>query len=69
MILIKDPKVTQWTNTTLCGVPGYPTRNSRIPILNGCCLNSFQSYMNSISSSLPFSFDHAVAVIPPPLVY
>jgi hypothetical protein len=64
MKLFKDPAITQWTNTSLCGVPGYATYGSRIPILNGCSLNAFQSYMNSISSSLPFSFDLAVAIIP-----
>jgi hypothetical protein len=65
MKILKDPTITQWTNTTLCGVPGYAIYGSRIPLLNGCSLNNFLSYMNSISSRLPFSFDHAVAIIPP----
>ena len=62
---MKDPKVTRWTNTTLCGVTNYTNYASRIPILNNCSLTAFKNYMNSINSSLPFNFDHAVAVIPP----
>ncbi len=62
---MKDPIFTQWTNTTLCGVPGYPIYGSKKTILNNCSLNAFQNYMNSISSSLPFTFDHAVTIIPP----
>ncbi len=62
---LQDPKITQWTNTTLCGVPGYAIYGSKTPILSNCALSSFSSYMNSIASYLPFSFDHAVAVIPP----
>jgi hypothetical protein len=61
----KEPSITQWTNTTLCGVPGYSSFGSAIPIMNSCSLSNFQNYMNSISSSLPFTFDHAVAIIPP----
>ncbi len=49
----------------MCAVPGNATYNHRIPILNNCSLNAFQNYMNSISSVLPFTFDHAVAIIPP----
>ena len=62
--IIKDPSITQWTNATLCRVKGYSTYASRIPILNNCSLAVFQNYMNSIASTLPFSFDHAVAIIP-----
>jgi hypothetical protein len=61
----KDPTFTQWTNKTLCGVPGYPIYGAKTPILNNCSLNAFKNYMNSISSNLPFTFDHAVAIIPP----
>lgn len=64
----QDPTVTQWTNVSLCGVPGIPTYLGRTPLLNNCTAIYFGNYMNNIASSLPFSFDHAVAIIPPTLV-
>ena len=63
--LFKDPTVTKWTNTTLCGVPGVLTYGPKIPILNDCAIKNLGDYLNSISSNIPFSFDHAVGVIPP----
>ena len=62
-ILCQDPLITQWTNTTLCSVAGYPTYNGKTPILNNCVLTTFKNYMNSIAQKLPFTFDHAVAVL------
>ena len=56
--------MTQWTNKTFVGVPGVPTYNGRTPIMNNITFNSFQNYMNSIAPYLPFSYDHAIAVIP-----
>ena len=65
MSYVKDPSKTQWTNTTLCGVDGYPTYNGRTPILSTCSLSTFSNFMNTISSSLPFSFDYAIAIMSP----
>ena len=65
LLILKDPNATQWTNTTLCGVTGYPSYNNRIPIVVDTSIQLFAKYMNAISSSLVFDFDHAVAIIPP----
>lgn len=61
----KDPVATQWTNTTLCKVVGNPTYGLRVPLLGNCSMITFATYMNQIAPSLPFVFDHAVAIIPP----
>ena len=61
----KDPSITQWTNTTYCGVPNNPNFNGKIPILSNCSLSTFGNYMKSIESYLKFSYDHAVAIVPP----
>ena len=39
---------------------GKPLYNGRIPILSSTSLNQFVIYMNNLT--LPFDFDHAVAV-------
>ena len=67
-LLFKEPKNTQWTNATFCAVAGYPTYNGKTPIVTSCSLGAFTNYMNSISSSLPFDYDHAVGVLAPSYV-
>ena len=68
MHVFKDPNITQWTNAALCGVTGISSYNKKTPIDAGCSLSNFQNYMNGIASYLPFSFDHAVAIMPTTLV-
>ena len=51
---------TPWTNSSLIGVPGYPTYNGVKTLLVSGALNLFTKTMEN--NVFPFSYDHAVAI-------
>lgn len=58
--LLKNPSELYWLNPSYVGDPLYPAYNGRQVVVATPALNAFANYMNS--KSLPFSYDHAVAL-------
>ena len=57
----QNPSDTPWTNQTISGVPGNTIYNNKKTILCNASLTQFANYMNNLS--LPFQYDHAVAIM------
>ena len=57
----KNASSTPWTISSLVGVPGIPIYGGRETVLCNSSYQQFTNFMNNLS--LPFTFDHAVAIM------
>lgn len=61
LLVLPNPADTQWTNSSLVSVPGFPYYNNLSTCVNDVSVRLFANTMSTLK--LNISFDYAAAIV------